>query len=87
MLLSALPVDEYYRIFKSHKGDDLRKIINVCLQFDRIGSVSAAMQEISRRAKEALRRIGGESAINASRVRHYGINIEPALPGAESNPE
>jgi len=34
------------------------------------------MKEISSRAKEALKRIGKESAINALRVRGYGVDVE-----------
>jgi hypothetical protein len=60
-LLKAVPVDNYYKIFKTHRGDQLRKIINVYLQFDRFGNASVDMREISRRAKEALKRIGQES--------------------------
>jgi hypothetical protein len=34
------------------------------------------MKEISLRAKEALRRIGQESRINATRVAKYGIRLD-----------
>jgi hypothetical protein len=74
--LCTLPVDEYYQIFKGHRGNDLRKIIKVCLQFDVIGNASPDMKEISKRAKEALKRVGQESAINAQRVKIYGVAIE-----------
>jgi hypothetical protein len=36
------------------------------------------MKEISKRAKDALRRIGGESKINARRVKRYGVEISDA---------
>jgi hypothetical protein len=71
--LSVLPVDEYRKIFKDAKGQDLRKIINACLQFDRINNASSDMKEVSKRAKEALTLIGQESGINARRVAKYGI--------------
>ena len=74
--LSGMSVDEYYAIFKAHDGDELRKIIDACLQFDRILSTSNPMREISRRAKEALKRIGQESPINALRVRKYGVEVD-----------
>lgn len=79
--LSALPIEGYYQIFKGSKGSELRSIINVCLQFDRIGNATQDMTEISKRAKDALRRIGKESAINARRVASYGvlINAEPEV--------
>jgi hypothetical protein len=34
------------------------------------------MLKISKLAKEALRRIGEESVINAARVKAYGIDLE-----------
>ncbi|MFZ1009262.1 MAG: hypothetical protein WAN65_20635, partial [Candidatus Sulfotelmatobacter sp.] len=74
-ILSAAPVDEYYRMFKGAKGDDLRLILNACLQFDRIANATEEMREISRRARNALTMIGEESSINARRVRKYGIEV------------
>lgn len=78
--LCTLPVDDYYQIFKSHRGDDLRKIIKVCLQFDVIGNATPDMKEISKRAKDALKRIGQESAINARRVKYYGVEVKGTGP-------
>ncbi len=74
--LSSLCVEDYYRVFKNSRGDDLRKIINACLQFDRIQNATPDMKEVSGRAREALRRIGQESAINARRVKAYGVEAE-----------
>jgi hypothetical protein len=73
--LSSLPVEEYYNVFKKNRGDSLHKMLDACLQFDRVGNATPEMSEISKRAKEALARIGRESAINAVRVRRYGITI------------
>jgi len=73
--LSTLSVDEYYKIFKQSRGIDLRKILDACLQFDRIGNATEQMKEISNRAKDALKRIGLESPINARRVRRYGVEV------------
>jgi hypothetical protein len=86
-VLSKLPVESYYDIFKKFQGDELRKLLNACLQFDRIENASEAMREISRRAREALRRIGEESPLNAQRVRKYGINISDSVPPGHENPE
>jgi hypothetical protein len=80
-VLSALKVDEYYAMFKKNDGEDLRKLINGCLQFDRIQNATEPMREISKRAKEALKRIGQESPINAVRVRKYGVEVGDAGPG------
>jgi len=51
-------------------------MLAAALQFDRLGGASPAMLQISKRAKEALTRIGKESDINARRVKKLGINIE-----------
>lgn len=75
-ILSKLPAESYYDIFKKFQGNDLRKLINACLQFDRIVNATGPMMEISRRAREALKRIGEESPLNAKRVAKYGIQFE-----------
>lgn len=74
--LSTLTADEYYKIFKDARGDDLRQILNGCLQFDRIANASEEMKEIPKRAREALDRIGRESEINAIRVKRYGVEVQ-----------
>jgi hypothetical protein len=71
--LAALPVDDYYQLLKNSRGIELRKIINALLKFDDMVGASPAMQEMSKRAREALKRIGEESPINARRVRRYGV--------------
>jgi hypothetical protein len=72
-LLASTSIDEYYRILKAARGEDLRKIMSGCLQFDRLGNASEDMVEFSKRAKAALVRIAQESPINAFRVKKYGI--------------
>jgi hypothetical protein len=77
--LSKLPVDDYYSMFKEHTGRDLARVVGACLQFDRIIGASEQMKEISKRAREALIRLGKESRINAMRIREkYGIEVVPA---------
>ena len=76
LVLSALTSEDYYTIFKEHEGVELRHIVDGCLLFERIGSSTDPMKEISRRAKEALRRIAQESPINALRVKKYGVDSE-----------
>jgi hypothetical protein len=75
-LLSALPVDEYYKMLRTSKDQDLLKILDACLQFDRIANATEAMRAISKRAREALRRIGQESPLNALRVKKYGLDVD-----------
>jgi hypothetical protein len=80
--LSELPVDDYYKMFKGSKGQELRRLIKACLQFDQFGNASSQMKEVSNRAREALTRIANESAINARRLRPLGIQVDskPAEP-------
>ena len=75
-LLAAVPVDTYRRMLKGSKGHDLRKIIKACLQFDSIMNATPEMKEISKRTKNALQLIGQESAINARRVKVYGVIVD-----------
>jgi hypothetical protein len=80
--LAALPVEAYYDIFRSSDAETRHKAINASLQFDRTVNASDTMKEISRKAKEALRRIGTESSINALRIAKYGVRLDDA-PQAE----
>jgi hypothetical protein len=75
-ILSTLTSDEYYKIFKGSDGHDLARRVSTCLQFAGIGNASTEMRKISELAREALKRIGQESPINAKRVRRYGVVIE-----------
>jgi hypothetical protein len=75
-VLSAVSVDEYYRMLKENKGDLLQKLMDAFLLFEQVSNASEPMTEVVKRAKEALRRIGQESAINARRVRRYGVRVE-----------
>ena len=83
-LLSATTVDEFYAVFKETEGDELRKIINSCLQFNNVLNATPDMKKISASAIEALKLIGMESAINARRVRKYGIDVDIHFSAAES---
>lgn len=80
--LATLPVDDYYGLLKNNRGIELRKIINALLKFDNMVGATPTMQEMSKRAKEALKRIGEESPINARRVRRYGVVIDPTSKAA-----
>lgn len=86
--LSATPVDDYYQLLKNTRGNDLRKVISACLIFDTMSSsADNPYNEISKRAKEALKRIGEESAINARRVRSYGVQLDLAESPKDKNGE
>jgi len=73
--LASLSTDEYYKIIANAKGEELRRIVSGCLQFDRIGNATEPMKEISKKARDALLRIALTSKINARRVAGYGIKV------------
>jgi hypothetical protein len=75
-VLATAEIEDYRRAFKSHSGQELRRILSNVFQFDRIANSSDAMKEIPRRAREALRQIGGESLVNARRVARFGVKVE-----------
>ncbi len=82
--LANLPADYYYNLFRETKGSNLRKLISACLQFARIANATPEMQEVVRKAKEALTRIGKESPINARRLQPYGVQVDtPSLRGID----
>jgi hypothetical protein len=77
-IVGVLSVDDYYKMFKEHKGAELKSIINGCLQFKSIYNLSGgSMNAVADRATEALRRIAQESRVNALRVKKYGVELNP----------
>ena len=75
-VLSAALVEDYLAVFKESRRDVLRTAISSCLEFDRITNASADMRTITAKAKQALKIIGTESALNARKVKSYGVNVE-----------
>jgi hypothetical protein len=75
-LLSRMTATDFRKLFKDTKGMDLRRVIDGCLQFGRLGNADESMKAIAERAKEALTSIGEESALNRRRVKKYGISAE-----------
>jgi hypothetical protein len=80
--LASAPIEEYRKVFKSHSGVELRRMLSNSFQFDRIINASGAMREISRRAHEALKLIGAESPINARRMSRFEVKTEQAGDGS-----
>jgi hypothetical protein len=72
-IASNASVDDYYKILKETKGMDLRKILAGTLKLQNFSDASPEMRKISGLTKDALKKIGSESAINAHRVARYGI--------------
>ncbi len=81
--LSTARVDDYVKILKAQSGAELRRLLSNAFQFDRISNATDQMKEIPRKMRAALTIIGQESAINARRVKRFGVNFaDPAPPNA-----
>lgn len=73
--VSRLSADDMYRIFKELRGDQLRAAVRGSLFARRVVNADAREVAIANVAEVALRRIAGESAINARRIGStYGID-------------
>ncbi|MEY9750146.1 hypothetical protein ABIF65_009520 [Bradyrhizobium japonicum] len=72
--LSSLSAEDFYKVFKSRSGIDLRRAIYGALMFRDIGNANGKMKAVTKTAEDALRRIGNESPINARRLSKYGIS-------------
>ncbi|MDY0269414.1 hypothetical protein [Trichloromonas sp.] len=68
-------VQEYVSLFKELKGPELTRAIDFCLEFSRRGTGTANQRRVSENAAEALKIIGRESRLNASRVSRFGIRV------------
>ncbi len=75
IILSQATIDEYVRLFKSQRGQKLSQYVDFCLQFSRLGGTTEYQDLISEKAADALKIIGRESKLNASRVKRFGIKI------------
>lgn len=75
IVLAETTVDEYYELFKTESGDHLTEMVNTCLRFGRFSNANERQKQIAENAVKALTRIGRESAINALRVRKFGIEL------------
>lgn len=74
-ILATTSPEEYVKIFKAESGQELRRLLSNALQFDRISNATDQMKEITKRVRTALTIIGQESAINARRVKRFGVNV------------
>ena len=63
--------EDYYQLFLSNQGGNLNKFVSACLQFETI----AGKQHLADKPREALKRIGHQSTLNAIRVRKFGVII------------
>ncbi len=75
ILLSHASVAEYIELFKRLREPLLSRYIDLCLKFSRLGGATEYQELISDKATAALKHIGRESRLNASRVRRFGISV------------
>ena len=75
--LAKLSVDDFVMLFKEAKGDDQSVLVNGSIGFRRIMNATERQRRITETAQAALVKIGKESALNASRMKKYGIVVEP----------
>jgi hypothetical protein len=71
--LAALPVGEYVRVFKHHKGSNFRIMRRGLTQYNNLANPNEFHIEIMRKANEALQQIAHESPLNSFRVSRWGI--------------
>jgi hypothetical protein len=67
-MLSKLTADDFQALFKKQKGGDRARLIHAAIQFDRMAGAGDAAKAIARTARDALKTIAGESALNRRRV-------------------
>jgi hypothetical protein len=84
-LLSMLTEDDFYKLFKSLRGLELRSVIRKALELGKQGQVGDTRYTgIERNALLALGKLGQESVINAQRIRGlYNIGIKDDFVNAD----
>lgn len=75
VVLANTTADEYYELFKNEKGERLSLYVNRCIRFGQSAGATEQRSQIASRATEALLRIAGESEVNRSRVRMFGVEL------------
>ncbi|WP_157911101.1 hypothetical protein [Vulcanococcus limneticus] len=76
IVLAGTAPETLYQIFKEECGPRLGSMVNACLQFGTFVNSSERQKQVAANATEALRRIAGESRLNALRVSKFGIGVE-----------
>jgi hypothetical protein len=71
--LAALPVEEYIRVYKAHEGEKFDNIVNGVRQWLNLVNPTESIITIMDKSGAAFIEIGKESAINAYRVRRWGL--------------
>lgn len=80
-VMKTATASDFYVLFKGPLSVSLRKAVETCLRFHH-----PSAPDVASYAADALRRIAGESALNAARVRSYGELPPAAGTGSPPSP-
>ncbi|RVC78447.1 hypothetical protein EN745_18875 [Mesorhizobium sp. M4A.F.Ca.ET.022.05.2.1] len=88
--LAALPVEEYVRVLKLHKGDNFRAMRAGLTQYNNLLNPDEFNIQIMRKANSALQQIALENPLNKFRVSRWGIAERlarnPQAPAQDAQP-
>ena len=65
---SKLSAEDFLTLFKAQKGADRARVIHAAIQLDRMTGAGDEAKAIAAVAKDALKKIAGESPLNRRRV-------------------
>lgn len=82
----ALSADDLYELFSRLRGDELYPVVEGSLFFRQVANATDQQRALTRNALAALKRIGGESAINAIRVKKFRVEISKSTPPNDEPP-
>ncbi len=75
--MSQASENEYFKLFKSKEGPNLRLYVEACLQFRNTHQQQEIYKTITKKTISALKNIAGEDALNKRRVQiNYGICLD-----------
>ena len=74
--LATQTAEDFVRLFKSLRGDELTRAINAGLRFREISNANDEMKHVVATVETAIRMIGKESVMNARRIRRYGVELD-----------
>ncbi|EAV45290.1 hypothetical protein SIAM614_18234 [Roseibium aggregatum IAM 12614] len=85
--LAALPVEEYIRVLKHHKGSEFKVMRSALTQYNSLSNPDIYNIEIMRKTNDALQQIAEENLVNKVRVSRWGIAERLAkIPPEEPQP-
>ncbi|WP_417413491.1 hypothetical protein [Hoeflea sp.] len=85
--LAALPVEEYVRVLKHHKGHEFKVLRSALTQYNRLANPDIYNIEIMQKTNNALQQIAEENLVNKVRVSRWGIAERLAkIPPEEPQP-